>query len=89
MKSKPGENFLSLQCKDSTTYPLPPLYLYRSIFTCVLLLAWKFTYELLSLQAKSSETPPSPLSIQCKDRKCSPDFDSIHEKKRSCLNGVS
>ncbi len=33
MKSKPGENVLSLQCKDSTPYPLPPLYLYRSIFT--------------------------------------------------------
>ncbi len=33
MKSKPGENFLSLQCKDSTPYPLPPLYLYRPIFT--------------------------------------------------------
>ncbi len=27
-KSKPGENFLSLQCKDSTPYPLPPPYLY-------------------------------------------------------------
>ena len=32
MKSKPGENFLSLQCKDSHPYPLP-LYLYRCIFT--------------------------------------------------------
>ncbi len=28
MKSKPGENFLSLQCKDSGPHPLPP-----SIFT--------------------------------------------------------
>ncbi len=28
MKSKPGENFLSLQCKDSGPDPLPP-----SIFT--------------------------------------------------------
>ncbi len=28
MKSKPGENFLSLQCKDRVPYPLPP-----SIFT--------------------------------------------------------
>ncbi len=28
MKSKPGENFLSLQCKDRAPYPLPP-----SIFT--------------------------------------------------------
>ncbi len=37
MKSKPGENFLSLQCKDSITYPLPPLYLYRPIFTRILL----------------------------------------------------
>ncbi len=34
MKSKPGEDFLSLQCKDSTSYPLPPLYLSRWIFTC-------------------------------------------------------
>ncbi len=28
MKSKLGENFLSLQCKDKALYPLPP-----SIFT--------------------------------------------------------
>ncbi len=28
MESKLGENFLSLQCKDRATYPLPP-----SIFT--------------------------------------------------------
>ncbi len=29
---KTGESFLSLHCKDSTPYPLPPLYLYRSSF---------------------------------------------------------
>ncbi len=32
MKSKPGEKFLSLQCKDRVLYPLP-LYLYGWIFT--------------------------------------------------------
>ncbi len=105
MKSKPGENFLSLQCKDSTPDPLPPLYLYRSVFThghlwrlqrgnmlisfwksyllplyndgvgklfrtsrsnckcsCAIYLtfALKFTYELLSLQARSSDPLPPP-----------------------------
>ena len=39
--------------------------------------AWKHTYELLSLQAKIIRPPPSPLSLHCKDRKFSSDFDSI------------
>ena len=52
MESKSGENFLSLQCKDSA-------------------------YELLSLQAKIIRPPPSPLSLRCKDRKFSSNFDSI------------
>ncbi len=40
-------------------------------------IARKFTYELLSLQAKIIRAAPSPLSLHCKDRKFSPDFDSI------------
>ncbi len=52
MKSKPGENFLSLQLKDSTNYPLPPLYLYRSIFTCVLMNCY--------LYKQNPQTPSPP-----------------------------
>ena len=46
-------------------------------YAIYLTLAWKLTYELLSLQAKILRPPPSPLSLHCKDRKFSPDFDSI------------
>ncbi len=54
MESKLGENFLSLQGKDRTAYPLPPFF---------------FTSEILR--------PPPPLSLHCRDRTFSPDFDSI------------
>ena len=60
MKSKLGENFLSLQCKDSTSYPLPPLYL---IFTDLI-----YCY----LNKQNLQTPSLPLSLHCKDRKFHP-----------------
>ncbi len=104
MKSKPVENYLSLQFKDSTTYPPSPLslqinfhphplmtvanrihadimkekvpptlttyngvgklmktstYRCKCFYTIFWALAWKFTYELQSLQAKSSDPLPS------------------------------
>ena len=46
-------------------------------YAIYLAFGWKFTYKLPSLRAKILGPPPSPLSLHCKDRKFSPDFDSI------------
>ncbi len=56
------------------------------LYVIYYVIAWKFPYESLSLQAQIIRPPPSPLSLHCKDRKFSPDFDSIPKDRRSMEN---
>ncbi len=49
----------------------------RSHCKCSFAIDLAFSWKLLFLQAKIPRPPPSPLSVHCKDRNFSPDFDSI------------